>query len=63
MIYIKRFYRMINLKNEIVAYQKEGLSAPLARARVCQDVVLLAISKGALKRNKEIKSKYQVLIN
>ena len=40
---------MINLKNEIVAYQKEGLSAPLARARVCQDVVLLAISKGALK--------------
>ena len=46
---------MINLKNEIAAYQKEGLSAPLARARVCQDVVLLAISKGSLKRNVTIK--------
>ena len=46
---------MINLKNEIVAYQQEGLSAPLARARVSQDVVLLAISKGSLKRNITIK--------
>lgn len=46
---------MINLKNEIAVYQKEGLSVPLARARVCQDVVLLAISNGSLKRNVTIK--------
>jgi len=46
---------MINLKNEIAAYQKEGLYTPLARARVCQDVVLLAISNGSLKRNVTIK--------
>ena len=46
---------MVNLKNQIIAYQKEGLSTPLARARVCQDVVLLAISNGMLKRNVTIK--------
>ena len=46
---------MINLRNEIATYQKEGLSTPLARARVCQDVVLLAISNGSLKRNVTIK--------
>ncbi len=46
---------MINLNDEIKKYQNNGLSRPLSSARVCQDVVLMAISKGALKRNVTIK--------
>lgn len=36
-------------------YQEEGLATDLASARVCQDIVLMAISKGTLSRNVTIK--------
>lgn len=35
---------ILNFKEMIASYQKSGLSVELASARVCQDVVLKAIS-------------------
>ena len=42
---------MLNLKDMMDIYQEEGLASHLAAARVCQDIVLTAISKGPLSRN------------
>ena len=46
---------MLNLKDMMDIYQEEGLASDLAAARVCQDIVLTAISKGPLSRNITIK--------
>lgn len=46
---------MLNLKDMMDIYQEEGLASDLAAARVCQDIVLTAISKGPLSRNVTIK--------
>lgn len=45
----------MHLRKMMQIYQKEGLSIDLASARVCQDIVLLAISKGPLNNNVTIK--------
>jgi len=45
----------VNLSKLIKKYQDDGLSYDLASARVCQDFVLLALSKGMLNRNVTIK--------
>ena len=36
-------------------YQEDGLAIDLASARVCQDIVLMAIASGPLNRNVTIK--------
>ena len=46
---------MTDLQDMINAYKEDGLATDLAAARVCQDIVLLAISKGPLSRNVTIK--------
>ena len=46
---------MANLEELAANYRSEGYSALLADARVCQDVVLKAISESSLSRNVTIK--------
>ena len=41
----------MNLREMMDAYSEEGLTGGLAAARVCQDIVLKAISEGPLNRN------------
>lgn len=55
---------MLNLKDMMDIYQEEGFASDLAAARVCQDIVLTAISKGPLSRNVTINEEnpYCVLI-
>lgn len=36
-------------------YQKDGLAVDLVSARVCQDIVLMAIANGPFNRNVTIK--------
>lgn len=45
----------MDLQEMIDLYMEEGLSSILAEARVCQDIVLMAISKGTLSSNVTIK--------
>lgn len=45
----------MNLKDMMDLYYEEGLTRELASARVCQDIVLKAISEGPLNRNVTIK--------
>ena len=45
----------MNLKEMIEIYQSEGLNAQLASARVCQDIILKAISLCSLNKNITIK--------
>lgn len=44
---------ILNFKEMIDSYQKFGLSVELASARVCQDVVLKAISLSPFGKNVE----------
>ena len=46
---------MLMLRDMMKIYQQDGFSAELASARVCQDIVLMAISKGPFNRNVTIK--------
>lgn len=46
---------MVNLEKLATEYRSEGYSAMLADARVCQDIVLKAISESSLNRNVTIK--------
>ena len=46
---------MMNLQEMIAMYYEEGLTSELASARVCQDIVLKAISEGTLNKNVTIK--------
>ena len=46
---------MANLEKLAANYRLEGYSALLAEARVCQDIVLKAISESSLSRNVTIK--------
>lgn len=46
---------MANLEKMAADYRSEGYSAQLADARVCQDIVLKAISESSLNRNVTIK--------
>ena len=39
----------MNLREMMDAYSEEGLTRALAASRVCQDIVLKAISEGPLK--------------
>ena len=49
--------------NEMIdMYMEDGLTRELAAARVCQDVVLKAISIGPLNRNVTIKGGSSLLI-
>lgn len=45
----------MNLRKMMEMYYEDGLTRELASARVCQDVVLKAISEGSLSRNVTIK--------
>ena len=45
----------MNLQALMDAYYEEGLTRDLAASRVCQDIVLKAISEGPLSRNVTIK--------
>ena len=45
----------MNLQELMDAYYEEGLTRDLAASRVCQDIVLKAISEGPLSRNVTIK--------
>ena len=45
----------MDLRDMADAYENEGLTTALAEARVCQDIVLKAISEGSLNRNVTIK--------
>lgn len=45
----------MNLREMMDAYSEEGLTRALAASRVCQDIVLKAISEGPLNRNVTIK--------
>lgn len=45
----------MNIRQLLEKYKEEGLSEDLARSRVCQDIVLKAISDGPLSRNVTIK--------
>ena len=45
----------MNLQKMLDLYHEEGLTRELAAARVCQDIVLKAISEGPLSRNVTIK--------
>lgn len=44
-----------SLKEMVKPYQRQGLTAELSAARVCQDIVLKAISKSSLGRNVTVK--------
>lgn len=46
---------MINLEQLSLEYKREGYSELLSEARVCQDIVLKAISESSLSRNVTIK--------
>lgn len=46
---------MLDLREMRRAYQEDGLAVDLASARVCQDIVLMAIARGPLRRNVTIK--------
>lgn len=46
---------MVNLKDMMDFYYEEGLTREFASARVCQDIVMKAISEGPLNRNVTIK--------
>lgn len=46
---------MVNLEKLATEYRSEGYIAMLADARVCQDIVLKAISESSLNRNVTIK--------
>lgn len=45
----------MNIREMMDGYSKEGLSSALAASRVCQDIVLKALSEGPLSRNVTIK--------
>ena len=45
----------MNLREMMDIYSEEGLTRALSFARVCQDIVLKAISEGPLNRNITIK--------
>ena len=45
----------MNLLEEIEKVKSEGYSEANAQARVCQDMILYAISKGSLSQNVTIK--------
>lgn len=45
----------MNILEWVKVYKDEGLSEELAASRVCQDIILLSISKGPLKNNITIK--------
>lgn len=45
----------MDLHKIMQVYQEDGLAADLASARVCQDIVLMAIASGPLNRNVTIK--------
>ena len=45
----------MNLREMMDIYSEEGLTRALSSARVCQDIILKAISEGALNRNVTIK--------
>lgn len=45
----------MNLREMMAMYQEDGLTRESAAARVCQDIVLKAISVGPLNRNVTIK--------
>lgn len=45
----------MDLRQMLVAYQREGLSRTMASARVCQDIILKAIADGPFSRNVTVK--------
>ena len=45
----------MNLREMMDKYSQEGLTSALAASRVCQDIVLKALSEGPLSRNVTIK--------
>ena len=45
----------MNLQEMMKCYSEEGLTRELAASRVCQDIVLKALSEGPLSRNVTIK--------
>ena len=45
----------MDLRKMMQVYQEDGLEVDLASARVCQDIVLMAIANGPLNRNVTIK--------
>ncbi|MBR5426054.1 MAG: hypothetical protein IK106_05985 [Clostridiales bacterium] len=45
----------MNIREMMDEYSKEGLTSVLAASRVCQDIVLKALSEGPLSRNVTIK--------
>ena len=45
----------MDLRKMMQVYQEDGLAVDLASARVCQDIVLMAIANGPLNRNVTIK--------
>ena len=45
----------MNLREMMDAYYEDGMTRELAAARVCQDIILKAISEGPLNRNVTIK--------
>ena len=45
----------MDIQKMIRKYQEEGLNQELASARVCQDIILKAISESTLNRNVTIK--------
>ena len=51
---MRRCYNL-NLREMMDGYSEEGLTRELAASRVCQDIILKAISEGPLNRNVTIK--------
>lgn len=51
---MRRYYNL-NLREMMDGYLEEGLTQELAASRVCQDIILKAISEGPLNRNVTIK--------
>ena len=51
---MRRCYNL-NLREMMDGYSEEGLTQELAASRVCQDIILKAISEGPLNRNVTIK--------
>lgn len=45
----------MDLREMMQVYQEDGLAVDLASARVCQDIVLMAIANGPFNRNVTIK--------
>ena len=46
---------MIDIERMALSYREEGFGGLLAEARVCQDIVLKAISESSFSRNVTIK--------